>query len=223
MSDQIEEGLPFEILQLGPALAVGTTALEKRHETRLDSVTQLEAPMRRLSTIITFARFYRGDLMLLSEGLFGEEAAQIVDAEHLTEAEAKAEKFVASKVKPTTRTHAQSWDHARVVALLSDEKQVDWLQRSKGDNWSAGKLATELAKASATGKTVMRWWLVVECRTEALRDKVAAELERRGHRVKRQEKLAKVAKPARAKKGPVTAQKKHKGAPKRNTRRRVPR
>ncbi len=211
------------IIDLGEQLVVGTTALERRQSMTIDSVQQLDRPMRHVSSIITFGRCYRGDLMNLAETLFGEEAAQIVDSEHLTEAEAAAEKYVASHVKPTTRAHAQSWEHMRAVADLKDEEQAEWLDRSRAESWSAGKLANEIrASKAGEGKTVMRFWLVVECGTEARRDKLADELGPRGYTVKRQEKLSKVAKPKKARKGPVTAQKKHKGTPKRNTRKRPP-
>jgi hypothetical protein len=125
-------------------------------------------------------------------------------------------------VAPTTRAHAPSWEHARAVANLKAEQQVEWLDKARGEDWSARKLQTEIAKAGAQGKTVMRWWLVVECGTEAKRDGLAKRLEGDGFAVKRQEALKKVPKPKRAKKGPVTAQRRQRGAAKLNTRRRVP-
>lgn len=212
-----------ELVALGPELVVDSAGLARRQSVEIDTVERLVRPMQRVSRVIFVARFWRGDLMNLAETLFGEEASQIVDSEHLTEAEAAAEKLVAAKVKPTTRSHAQSWEHARAVVGLKDEEQAEWLDRSRAESWSAGKLANEIrASKAGEGKTVMRFWLVVECGTEARRDKLADELGPRGYTVKRQEKLSKVAKPKKARKGPVTAQKKHKGTPKRNTRKRPP-
>jgi hypothetical protein len=160
--------------------------------------------------------------MNLAEGLFAEEASQVIDSDLLDEAEAKAEMFVAKHVAPTTRAHAPSWEHARVVAALKAEKQAEWLDKARAEGWSARKLQTALAQAGAQGKTVMRFWLVVECGTEAKRDALGDKLEREGYGVKRQEAMRKVPKPKKAKKGPVTAQRRQRGATKMNTRRRVP-
>jgi hypothetical protein len=139
------------------------------------------------------------------QGLFTEEASQIIDSDLLDEAEAKAESYVAKHVTATTRAHAPSWEHARAVANLKAEQQVEWLDKARGEDWSARKLQTEIAKAGAQGKTVMRWWLVVECGTEAKRDALGDKLERDGYGVKRQEAMRKVPKPKKVKKGPVTA------------------
>ncbi len=208
-----------ELVDLGAALVVDSAGLARRQSVQIASVTDLDRPMRRIAAVLRAIRFWRGDLMNLAETLFGEEAAQIVDSEHLTEAEARAEKLVAAKVKPTTRAHAQSWDHARAVLALNDDQQVEWLDKSRAESWTARKLAAEVAQAIAgPGKTSMRFWLVVECGTEARRDKLADELSVKGYTIKKQEKLSKVAKPKRKKKEPVTAKKKRSGERPRNQR-----
>lgn len=223
IAGETEPELPgFEIVPLGASFVVGSTALERRGPDA-PTLYQCGAALRRVTKIIAFDRFWRGDLLNLTEGLFAEEASQVIDHELMDEADVKIERLVSAKVAPTTRSHAQSWDHARAVVNLKSDKQVEWLDKSRGEGWSARKLATELAKAAAGGKTVMRFWLVVECGTEAKRDKLAETLTADGFAVKRQEGMKKVRKPKRAKKGPVTAQKKRRGAPKMNTRKRVPR
>ncbi len=146
----------------------------------------------------------------MGETLFSEEAAQVIDQSYLSEAEVKAYGLVAKCVLPPTRSHAPSWDHAKAVVGVKDpEKQVEWLDRARAEAWSARKLASEIAQAGANGKSVMRWWLVVEAGTEAKRDKLADRLEVEGFTVKRQEKLKKIEKPKREKKAAkvVTARK----------------
>ena len=211
----------MELVPLGPAFVVDSLALDRRGAPA--TFAQCEGGLARLKTIYGAARYWLGDLMNLTEGLFAEESSQLIDASFLSEANVKAFTFVSKNVAATTRAHAQSWDHAKVVAALKVEDQVDWLDRSRADDWTARKLANEIAQAKADGKTVMRWWLVVECGSEAKRNKLADDLEARGgFIIKKQEKMAKVAKPKRKKKGPITAQKKHKGAPKMNRVKRVP-
>lgn len=215
---EVERDLPgLELVPLGPPFVVDSLALERRGSVS-PTLEQLGSALRRVTKIKDAVRYWRGDLLNLTEGLFAEEASQIIDHDLLDEVEAKQEIYVSKNVAPTTRAHAQSWDHARVVGGLKLEKQVEWLDKSRAEDWSARKLATELGKAAANGKTVMRFWLVVECGTEAKRDALGKKLESEGFIVKRQEKLKKVAKPKREKKGPVTARMKR--APKASTKRR---
>ncbi len=209
----------LELVVLGSNFVVDSVALERRGPVS-PTLQQCGGALLRITKVLSGARYWRGDILNLTEGLFAEEASQVIDQEHLTEAEAKAEMYVAKNVKPTTRAHAQTWDHAKAVAGLKDEDQVEWLDKSRADDWSARKLSSEIASSKAEpGKTVMRFWLVVECGTEAKRDKLAEELTREGFTIKKQEKLSKVKKPKKAKKGPITA--KGKGQ-KMNTKRRPP-
>ena len=218
---ETEQDLPgMELVPLGPPFVVDSVALERRGQTP-PTLQQCDSALRRVTKIKDSVRYWRGDLLNLTEGLFAEQASQIIDQEMLDEAEAKAEMFVAKNVKPTVRAHAPSWEHARAVAHLKEDKQIEWLDKARGDAWSVRKMSSEVQQAAAKGKTVMRFWLVVECGTEAKRDKLAEKLEAEGFGVKRQEAMRKVAKPKKAKKD-VTAQKRRKGAPKMNTRKRLP-
>lgn len=174
----------------------------------------------RLKRIHGAVKFWIGDLLAMGESLFSEEASQVIDRSYLSEQEVKGYTSVARAVAPSVREHAPSWDHCRAVSRLPAEQQTEWLDRARAEGWSARKLGSEVAQAQADGKTVMRWWLIVEAGTEHKRDTLADRLEGEGFTVKRQEKMAKV--PKRAKKGLVTAKKKRQGLPKMNTRKRVP-
>lgn len=218
---KVEEGL--ELVSIGPLFVVDSVAVGQKPGSP-PTLDQCGQALRRVVKIKDAVRYWLGDLMNLTEGLFAEEASQVIDQELLTEAEAREYTFVAKAVGPTVRAHAPSYEHAKAVARLKPEDQVEWLDKARGadEPWSARKLQSEIAQALAEGKTIMRWWLVVECGTEAKRDKLADELGPRGYIVKRQEKLARVKTPKRKKKSVVTAQKRQKGAPKRNRRQRVP-
>jgi hypothetical protein len=186
------------------------------------TIQHCDRALKRINAIIGAGRFWRGDLLNLAGTLFGEEASQIIDAESLDEKEAAAERFVAEHVKPSTRAYAPSWEHARVVAKLADEVQVEWLERARSEGWSAGKLRTELAK-EGKAKTFLQWFCVVDCGTEAKRDKLAEKLEGEGFTVLKRDKVKKQPKPKKAKKakGEVTA--KRRTPKKMNQARRPPR
>ncbi len=215
------ELVPF--VSFGTHYTVNSVAITQK-QGMVPTLDDCGQALRRVVKIKDAVRYWLGDLMNLTEGLFAEEASQVIDQELLTDAEAREYTFVAKAVGPTVRAHAPSYEHAKAVARLTPEDQVEWLDKARGadEPWSARKLQSEIAQALAEGKAVMRWWLVVECGTEAKRDKLADELGPRGYTVKRQEKLARVKTPKQKKKAAVTAQKRQKGAPKRNRRQRVP-
>lgn len=218
------ESETLELVSIGPLFVVDSIAVVQRPGVP-PSLDQCGQALLRCVKIKDAVKYWLGDLMNLTEGLFAEEAAQVIDHELLSEAEAREYMFVAKAVAPTIRAVALSWDHAKAVARLDPDAQRDWLEKARvaEQPWSARKMASEIAQAKADGKHGMRWWLVVECGTEAKRDKLADELGPRGYNCKRQEKLVRLKpEPKRKKKAAVTAQKRQKGAPKRNRRERVP-
>lgn len=207
-----------ELVPLGQPFIVDSVALERRGPE--PTLAQCERGLIRLCQVMDGIRYWRGDLMNLTEGLFAEEAAQIIDHERLSEAEARAEMFVAAHVAPTTRAHAPTWEHARAVAKMAPATQVEWLDKARGEGWNARKLGTEIAQAENDGKTVMRWTLVADCKTEAKMEKLANHVEAEGLIVlKKQGKPVKVKKARKAKKE-VTA--KRRGPAKMSSRRRAP-
>jgi hypothetical protein len=206
--DTAQMGL--ELVPLGQPFIVDAVALERRGGP--PTLEQCGTALERVKKVYCGVRYWLGDLLLLTEGLFAEEASQIIDQELLTEADVKAFTFVSKNVAPTTRSHALSWEHAKAVApLKSAERQVEWLDRARGENWSPRKLATEIEKANATGKTELKFWLVVgPIPTEAKMETLAKKVEADGYGVKRQEKLKKVKTAKKAKKA-ITARKKRAG------------
>lgn len=220
MTPTTQELPGLELVELGPTFVVDSVALAPRSGNGPVTVESCSKALVRITKIKDAVRYWRGDVMNLAETLFKEEGSQLLDADLMDEQEAKDECLVSGKVGPVARSHSPSWDHSKAVVRLPEPEQFEWLDRARSEDWSARKLASEIAQSKAKGKTVMKFWLIVECGTEARMEKLAAELVPKGYNVKRQEKLRKVAK---EKKGPVTAQRKHKGAPKMNTRKRTPR
>jgi hypothetical protein len=208
-----------DLVPLGPPFAVDAVALSQHGQP--PTLAQCGAGLRKLCQISDGIRYWRGDLMNLTEGLFKEEAAQVVDHELLSEADAKAERWVAAHVAPTARSHAPTWEHARAVAALTPAKQIDWLDKARAEDWTARKLSTEIAQATSDGKTVLRWTLVVDCQTEAKMDKLAAHAESEGLTVLKKQGVPRKVRKAKKAKKQVTA--KRRGPAKMNSRRRVPR
>ncbi len=222
-TDDAVSARSLELVSLGAPFVVDSVALTRRTDTGAPPTLQeCGQALARIIRISDAVKYWAGDVLNLAGTLFGEDASQLLDPDLLDEKESREWQRVAEKVDPVTRAHAPSWEHAQVVAKLATPQQLEWLDKARADDWSARKLASELAQFAAQGKTTMRFWLVVECGTEAKRDRLADRLEGEGFSIKKQEALRKVAKPKKERKGPVTAQRKRKGAPAMNTRKRVP-
>jgi len=209
----------FELVPLARNhLVVDSVALEVHGEP--PTFEQWSRGADHLKKIHGAVRFWLGDLINLGESLFLEEASQVIDQSFLSEKEVKDYSYVAKLVKPTVRAAAQSWEHCHAVAragIQAPEKQREWLERSRGEDWTARKLATEIAMATLDGKTFMKWFLVVDTPSEAKRDKLAEQLQADGWTVSKKEAVKKAPKAKKAKKE-VTARAKK--APKASTRRR---
>ena len=207
-----------DLVPLGPPFSVDRVSLIQSGAAP-PSLAQCGTAFHRICKINDWIRYGRGDLMNITEGLFAEEASQVIDHELLTEAEAKAEMFVSSRVSRTTRMHSPSWEHSRSVAALDQGAQLQWLDRARAEGWTARKLATEISQATSDGKTFMKWFLIVDTPTEAKRDKLAEQLQADGWTVSKKEAVKKVPKAKKRKpKKEITARARK--APEASTRRR---
>lgn len=218
----LQHGAPQQLVAVGPRFLV-------------DPYCMLQAPgapptreemglgIKRVIQVHSSSAFWLGDMILLGESLFGEEASQFVDQADLTESTVKNLTWVAKNVPPSNRALAQSWSHCQAVAALKVPVQKDWLLKSRENDWSVAKLKTEIAAASTTKK--LAFWLVVKCATEVQSDKLAKQLEAEGLTVVQHsgiKKLPSAKKAAKVKKGEVTARKRR-GRAKLSTSRRPPR
>jgi hypothetical protein len=85
-----------------------------------------------------------GDFILCMEALHGELAAQIIP-------ENKAHswsvyRWVAERVKPSTRRPSLSWSHHSIVASLLTERQTIFLDRAENEQLSVSALRKLIAK-----------------------------------------------------------------------------
>ena len=88
--------------------------------------TSLEAWMEVFSSIKDFhaaSQFWLGDLLLFAEQSYGEEYTQVLDDTEEEEQALRNFKWVANKVKASTRVDALTWSHHREVAKLEPEEQ----------------------------------------------------------------------------------------------------
>jgi len=146
----------------------------------LDVCQQLAGQLKRVRGALNY---WIGDLVTVTQRAHGEAASQVVDADWLPEKVVAECQFVAEHVGHDQRRIAPSWEHARAVAGLKPAQQVTLLQRALDEDWIASKLKSEVQASEAGGKTALRFLLIVEVKTEAQQEKLAADLTTQGHRV----------------------------------------
>lgn len=134
-----------------------------------------------LARIERASQFWVADWVNYGEGMFGEKAAQVIDATGWKLGTIQQYARVAAKIPPERRIPSMSFSHHREVADLADPgKQKWWLERAKVQDWSAHRLRLELNESKAAdapegGKQTL--WLLVEFSDLATRDAVRSRLE----------------------------------------------
>jgi hypothetical protein len=205
-------GQPFRLSEHGLAINGGKPTFEEC-ATAADKLKKVHGALA----------YWLGDLINLTEGLFHEEASQIIDKEFLSEKDVSAFRFVAERVSLKTRALAPSWQHAQAVAALKPAEQEKWLQKALDEDWIASKLKAEVQADDAGGASKMRFLLIVDAGTEAKQIALADRLEKEGYRVTKRSGLKKEAKPKKIKgekKKVVTTRGKKRGVVKPYARRR---
>lgn len=202
----------FHVTEHGISLEPGTKPTREQGE-------QLAAC---IGTALRAGMYWAGDAANLLEEVFGEEAAQFLDAEHFGDASVLSQaQQVCKKVSPAQRAKAKSFGHSKAVAGLKVKDQDKYLQLALDNDWSLSKLKAEVDGIGASSETGLKFILVVDCGTEARQGEVKADLEKQGLSVTVRTSVKKAAKPAKPKKE-VTAKKKRTGPPKMYARRRPP-
>lgn len=139
-------------------------------------------------------QWWVGDWLRLGEELFGEEHAQALDMEAGWDQRSLDQmRWVAERVAPAARRADLSWAHHREVAAVDDSaRQREWLARAAaGDGegrWPVDRLRREVqaAKRLAAGQEPAApvLWVAVEARDEADAERLRAQFEAEGRKVK---------------------------------------
>lgn len=168
----------LQLVAVGPTFHLETTALTVGE--RQPTFEEWSEAAGKLKKVHTALAFWIGDLLNLGDTLFREESSQVIDVSYLDEKVVKDYTTVAKRV-PLENRGIASWDHCKVVAFLSPAKQKEMLTKAHQEDWSPAKLKTEIASATESGKQSLRFWLIVQCGTEAKQEKLSAELEKEGY------------------------------------------
>jgi hypothetical protein len=171
--------LSESMVPLGKPFALTPTALVVNNGDAL-TIEDGQQAARKLKVVHGALAYWMGDLIDIMERTFGEQAAQVIDADFLDEKLVNQYRFVAKAVAPPMRALAPSWEHAKAVAHLKPAAQEKWLQQAFNDDWIASKLRSEIDKAGDGAKTGMRFLIIVDAQTEAKQKALAAQLEKDG-------------------------------------------
>jgi hypothetical protein len=156
-----------------------------------------------------------GDWVNFGEVEYGEEYSQALDHRKLSESTCRNYAWVCKKIPADSgnRFVELSFAHHRNVAALSPSEQKRWLKRAIKDGWSDTRLKQELHASENGGNGKLRYFVVVECKSEADQGKVQKAMEAEG----RSCKLNVSGKAPTAKRGKKDVTAKRKRAPKMNT------
>lgn len=88
--------------------------------------------------------WWLGDLLIYGERIFGEEAAQAVEASGRSPQTLQQACRVAMRISPGRRRRELSWSHHRTVAPLEPEEQDAWLERAVDQRWTRRELEAQL-------------------------------------------------------------------------------
>lgn len=164
--------------------------------------------------------FWIGDMLNLGESLFSEEMSQHLDEFGLDEKSVKVYGWVAKNVPEENRRIAPTFGHAQAVAALKPPAQRKWLEKTVEGDWKIARLKMEIVKAGE-GHSSMRFFLIVDCITEARQEKLQQQLEADGFSVTVRSGL-KRSKKVKAKRGKKEVTARARRPSKMNTRRRTP-
>lgn len=143
-------------------------------------------------------QFAVGDYINFMEGTFGEQAAQVIDAETgWSESTTRVYRWVAAKVPIENRypVSVLSFDCHQQVAALPAAEQRAWLEKAAagdaGVSWGGARLKQEMRADAKT--TTLAYGLFIEFTSVADRDIVAGEHERVGRKCRKTEYQKKAA------------------------------
>lgn len=142
----------------------------------------------RLATYEHALAFAVGDFINYVEDRFGEQAAQIVDADTFAASTISVYRWVAKQVATEDRLPSLTFKHHQLVAGLNPIQQREWLSKAEndGDVWSTARLAAAVRNGGDAPVTAI--WLLVRCADQADCERLQGEMTAAGRATKVQEK-----------------------------------
>jgi hypothetical protein len=142
------------LVELEKAGAISEVGL---HLSRPDlTYDEFEAICVLLGRMHEAVRFAIGDLIILGEQLYKEQAYQALERLNLSEKGRLEYVRVAEKVARSVRRKDLSWSHHRAVAALPPKEQRQWLREASQKGLSHHELREALRDGAAPEPTVCR-------------------------------------------------------------------
>jgi hypothetical protein len=127
-------------------------------------------------------QFAVGDWLNNIEDIFGEQAAQSVDATRWSERTIAVYRWVAKNIPPKNRMmdRGLTFKHHQILATFGVRDQKKWLTAAynEGEPWTVARL--KLALREGEDLPVVAWNLIVQCPSAERRVELQAQLEGQG-------------------------------------------
>jgi hypothetical protein len=140
--------------------------------------------MHTVAVLVRGIAFLVGDLIRYGEARFGEMAAQIIDARSWQPETVRVYKWLAENVPMENRMldRGLSVKHHQIVGKLPEQEQRKWLRlalNDGGEPWTTARLGQAIKNGS--DMTPSRFFVLVEARSERVRDELQKKLELDGY------------------------------------------
>lgn len=131
-------------------------------------------------------QFMVGDWMRIGEQLYGELAAQAIDARAWSDETVRNYIWVAKSVPIENRREDLTFKHHQIVASLKPQDQKKWLKEAATSEpqgvWPASRLKAAIDSGADEPPTA--WFVLVQAASETKRDALQKRLELDGHQCK---------------------------------------
>lgn len=108
-------------------------------------VDTYEALARYLGSLNDSVNFWLGDLWIYGDQVYGELAAQLIEASGRSPGSLQQCVRVSMGVTPGRRRRELSWSHHRAVCHLDPDDQDDWLTQASVNHWTKQELMAAMS------------------------------------------------------------------------------
>lgn len=144
--------LKADMIRLSRFFEITPTGLVIKGKPSLDTCGELFGFFKVMHSSLQFAV---GDAIVRVEGMFGEEASQLIDSGDWSEETVRNYRWVAAKIPMSVRSARLSFGHHQAVASFdSHETQRLWIDRAVENSWTVADLRKAIKLADVPAGTV---------------------------------------------------------------------
>ena len=133
---------------------------------RKPSFDEWESAGDTVRVILEAGPWWAVDWLNYGEGMFGEEAAQAIDAMKWSDETMRIYRYIGQRVAPENRFPPQEVPFTThyVVARLPPAEQRHWLKRTAKERWTREQLRYEIIRAQTHAGETLHVWVLIDAK-----------------------------------------------------------